>query len=232
MCMAVASSDHTRSTMAHELRAEDRRRVAREIHDRLGNGIALGIRYLDIAELPGRAELPGAMEGIARTRGLLQEMLDVTRSILSDTGRAIPSRDLERDLRLFAESFGTAAPVVEISVCGDEAVISPARREELFIILREALCNALTHARAQRIHVRVHIGESRIRGVVDDDGRGFDAQALTIATGRGQGLRSIRERAYALDGQAEISTESGHGTHVVVTFPAHTKARTCCHRRS
>jgi signal transduction histidine kinase len=224
--IVVASYDRARSAIAHDLRAADRRRVAREIHDRLGNGIALGIRYLDMVELLGRAELPEAMEDITRTRDLLQEMLDVTRSIVSDARRTIPSRDLERELRLFAESFRTASPIIEIDVSGDEAATCPARKDEFFIILREALCNALTHARAQRIVVRADFSESRIRGVVEDDGTGFDPLSDEIAAGRRQGLRSIRERADASGGEAEISSETGHGTRVMVTLPVQAKACT------
>jgi signal transduction histidine kinase len=184
-----------------------------------------------MVELPGQAGLSETMDGIARTRDLLQEMLDVTRSIISDAGRTIPSRDLERELRLFAESFGTSSPSIEIDVSGDEAGVSPTRREEFFIILREALCNALTHARARRITVRAHFGEGQIRGVVEDDGAGFDAATDETAAGPRQGLRSMRERVDALGGQAEISSEPGHGTRIMASFPAHAKARTASRLR-
>ena len=102
----------------------------------------------------------------------------------------------EVDPAAAAELTGRAADVVQLS--------------------REALSNVSRHAGAATCRVSLYRSEDGGVLEVDDDGRGFDP---ATATGTGQGLRNLRERAEGLGGRAEIDSTPGQGTRVRVTIP-------------
>ncbi len=83
-------------------------------------------------------------------------------------------------------------------------------------LAREALSNVSRHAQAATCRVSLYADQDGAVLEVDDDGRGFDRAK---ATGTGQGLRNLRERAERLGGQAEIHSALGEGTRVRVTIP-------------
>jgi signal transduction histidine kinase len=83
-------------------------------------------------------------------------------------------------------------------------------------LAREALSNVSRHAEAATCRVSLYRAEAGGVLEVDDDGRGFDPGA---ATGAGQGLRNLRERAERLGGQAKIHSIPGEGTRVRITIP-------------
>lgn len=217
MYTALTSYEAARGDLVHELRLADRRRVARDLHDKIGSGIALAIRYLDMMELKHNSG-PEAVTEITRVRESLEEVLETTRSIVSAMRNAIPPGSLERELRIFSKNFATTGAAVDITVYGDDITAPPDFRDELFIILREALRNALMHAFPRKVVVRVFFSDTRIVGVVEDDGVGFTKDA-DLAARPGHGLTSMRERAGALGGNAEITSRPGRGTRVAVTLP-------------
>jgi signal transduction histidine kinase len=90
----------------------------------------------------------------------------------------------------------------------------------LFRAIKELLNNAAKHARATRVLVALHFRRGRLRIVVADDGRGFDAPAALAPERRqGLGLADMRERITSLGGQMAISTGKGQGTEVVLEIP-------------
>jgi signal transduction histidine kinase len=97
----------------------------------------------------------------------------------------------------------------------EEAVVSPQTREALLRIVREAVTNATRHGGASEISVELAAGEG-LRLRVQDNGRGFDAEAVN---GYGFGLTSMRERAEALGGSLTLGPRAGGGTTVEVSLP-------------
>jgi signal transduction histidine kinase len=91
-------------------------------------------------------------------------------------------------------------------------------REELFLVLREALSNSLRHARPRTITVEVRISRPRVDALVSDDGRGFDAQTAHSAP-TGTGLPSMAERTRRVGGTLEVDSRPGHGTTVRCHIP-------------
>ncbi len=91
--------------------------------------------------------------------------------------------------------------------------------DEAFLIVREALRNALTHGAPQSVVVGVEVTRRQIRAWVDDDGSGFacgdDAESPTAGTG----LAAMRERAAMLGGSVSIVSKPDHGTSVELTVP-------------
>jgi signal transduction histidine kinase len=104
-----------------------------------------------------------------------------------------------------------------ISVVGDEEAASAEVREQLFLVLREALRNAVAHSGADKVSVQVSTDSERIVGVVEDDGRGFDRKPREQS--EAGGLAYMAERASLLGGSCSIESAPGRGTRVETGFP-------------
>ena len=123
-------------------------------------------------------------------------------------------------MEALADDLGTvAAPEVQASVTvrGDESLLAPPVRDELFLILREAVRNAAAHSGARRIAVELAVGGDLVTAVVEDDGRGLEAARARRAGGTG--LASMEERASLLGGTFGLSSSPGRGTRVEVAVP-------------
>jgi signal transduction histidine kinase len=104
---------------------------------------------------------------------------------------------------------------VEARLVTDEVLtLPPAVEEALYAIAVEALNNALKHASATTVTVKLHAGESRIHMEVIDNGRGFEP--LRVKESWGMGLKNMRARVEHLNGKLDISSTPGAGTHVKV----------------
>jgi signal transduction histidine kinase len=186
---------------------EDRRRLARELHD----GVVQELGYIR-AESHGISHDEGLRE---RILGAVDRGLDEARAAVDALGRS-PDEPLgfvvHRAAQQVAERYG-ARVVVELD---DTVEADQNQRHALVRITREAVSNAVRHGRAECIRIRVHRDPEGRRLVVHDDGRGF---AVDLASGgSGYGITSMRERAEALPGSFQIRSEPGCGTQVGVTW--------------
>ena len=100
---------------------------------------------------------------------------------------------------------------------GDEAQISTGLREQLFLVLCEAVRNAVSHSGGNKVTVAVSVDQERISGVVEDDGRGFDQE--TVGSDEVGGLAYMTEGASLLGGACSVDSVPGEGTRVEVSFP-------------
>jgi signal transduction histidine kinase len=105
-----------------------------------------------------------------------------------------------------------------LSVVGDEGAIPGEAREQLFLVLREAVRNAVTHSGAAKVVVSVDVEGGRVAGAVEDDGRGFDPG--TVEGGTSGGLAYMAERVSVLGGNWSVDSAPGEGTRVAVSLPA------------
>jgi PAS domain S-box-containing protein len=207
--------------IAHELttraQAEERRRLSRELHDRVAHDIALVHQSLELHEVlkttdPERAA--AKMELASRT---VKEALESTRDLSMELREPEVRRGLEAALANLLRDI--VPPTVEsnLSVEGDEALVPPEVRNQLFLILREAIRNAVTHSGTGRIAVELDVGRERVAGRVEDDGGGFDPDEIrTAASG---GLRAMEERAALVGATLDLSSAPGRGTTIKVSIP-------------
>jgi signal transduction histidine kinase len=101
---------------------------------------------------------------------------------------------------------------VTIAAAPEERLPAPAEAVAYFLV-SEALANVAKYARASRVHVSVSDRDGRVLVDVDDDGIGGASPS------RGSGLRGLADRVHALDGQLELESESGRGTHLHAEIP-------------
>ena len=158
----------------------------------------------------------GELRGI--TASLLDEVRRLARglrpSVLDDLGLAAA---LERDTADYTRACGISVDVY----APDLAARLPAEVETaLYRIAQEALTNVLKHAAAKAVSLVVQRESSGVHLTVEDDGRGFDNDALLQApAGKGLGLLDIRERAALLNGSVTLESRQGSGTTVHVYIP-------------
>ena len=195
---------------------EDRERIAKELHDGAIQALfAVGMGLQGSALLAGdddlRGRLQNAVEELDRViRDLRNYIFGLRPGILAD-------RQLDQALKGLVEEFQQRTGVLAIAEVDPAAAAElTGRAADVVQLAREALSNVSRHAEAAT--VRVSLFRDKAAGVleVDDDGRGFDP---ATATGTGQGLRNLKERAGGLGGRAEIHSAPGQGTRVRVTIP-------------
>ena len=211
-----------------EVTEAERQRLARELHDQVGQNLtALGIN-LNIV----RTQLPEEAAALVRSR------LDDSLSLVEQTAARI--RDVMANLRPpVLDDYGLVAALhwyeeqfarrtdIAIAVEGEEPAPRLAARVEnaLFRIAQEALTNVAKHAQATQVTVTVEVDSGTLRLVVADDGVGFDP-STTLRTspahladpdgGRGWGLLTMTERAEAVGGRCRIESDPRQGTRVIV----------------
>lgn len=197
----------------------ERRRLAAELHDGIGQSLALLRRQL--ASLLGDAAFSGLDGELARSLELLDRALRSTRSL---TFRISPpvlhDLGLPAALSWLAEDFdGRHGPAVSYRGAGPAPVLDETLRTLLFRAARELLVNAVKHAEAARIELRCETGPDGLRISVVDDGRGFDPERVEPSADGGFGLCAVRERIEHLDGRLELDSAPGRGCRAALVLP-------------
>lgn len=192
-----------------EVRTDERRRIARDLHDRLGEQLSLGLRQLDLQEI---ADLEDSRSETLIVRNVLIDVMHRLRLIASDL-REEPLASLEKALVRFLDSLGAEAEV-RLRISGDETSVSPLVLDETFLIIREAVRNALTHGAPHLVLIEVDLAPHLLHASVEDDGSGFEPDKKERARFVGTGLTSMHERAACAGGKLVVSSAPGKGTRV------------------
>jgi PAS domain S-box-containing protein len=216
---------HELASAAHRTREQEKRRIARELHDELGQ--ALTALQMDVAWCRERvaAEQEALAARLDRMGSVLETTVAATRRIASDL-RPLMLDDLglKPALEWLVESFTQHTGVrCELSVSPEELELPDPHATAVFRVVQEALTNVAKHARAARVDVDVGQEDSMLAVRVHDDGVGF------IATDAPKpdsfGLLGLRERAALLGGEAKVESAPGRGTEVEVRFPLAAEVR-------
>jgi signal transduction histidine kinase len=191
---------------------EDRRRLARELHD----GVVQELGYIRSESGALRKLDPPRTE---RILGACDRALDEARQAVEAMGRSGEGEEplgftVHRAARQVADRFGVA---LELEL-DDTVTADQGQRHALLRIVREAVGNAARHGKASRLKIELQrTSTNRRRLVVCDDGKGFDVSAA-MTQQRGFGLTSMRERSEGLPGAFEVESAPGAGTTVMVTW--------------
>jgi PAS domain S-box-containing protein len=200
-----------------EVQEEERRHLARELHDEIGQALtAAKINLQSVTGNGGSATVARVEETIAILDRLLGQVrqisLDLRPSMLDDLG-LLPA------LRSLVDQQGRRASVeMRFSAGTFPENLDAAIQTTCFRIAQEAITNALRHAHATRIDVNLCCEGENLRLVIRDNGAGFDAE-LAQAQTIGLGLIGIKERAALVGGRARISSSPDKGTTIEVSMP-------------
>lgn len=214
---------HRLAARMSEAQETERRRLAIELHDRVGQNLtALGINLNIVRSLLPQDQMARLGPKLDTAMSLLEETIERIRDLNSDLRPPVlDDYGLLAALRWFCQRF-TERTGLETVVEGRE----PDPRLEqmadigLFRIAQEALTNAAKHARARSVVVRYEEDGGVVRLTIADDGVGFDPSTYRSSERRaGWGLIGMQERAAAVGGQLRIESKPGAGTRVLVSIP-------------
>jgi signal transduction histidine kinase len=215
-----------RLVTAHE---EERRRIARDLHDGVGQKLTATILSLDAAEaglggmapLPARAHAPG--DRVSAARGVINlarqhavAALDEVREVCS---RLRPPRlseiGLGSALLELADSVGIPVEVRFRPSILPAGLLDPDREIDAYRIVQEALGNAARHSRASQAWLDAEVADGVITIQIGDNGLGFDPSVTPV----GLGLAGMDERASILQGRLDIRSAPGMGTRLELEIP-------------
>ena len=204
---------------------EERRRVARDLHDDLGQDLAGTAMQLEAIERAWPNGPEKALPALHKARALLADateraydvILSLRPSVLDDLGLAAAIRShAGRVLQ------GTGTRFV-LKADNFERRLPPEMETAVFRSVQEALGNAVRHGQAKEISVVLSVRDGLVEVVVADDGVGFDVQGVTSAGGgqgvRGLGLLGMQERVSPWGGEVQVESEPGRGTRLSIRVP-------------
>jgi len=204
------------------IREDERRRLARELHDGPAQALAAALFAVDLAvhalersPATARDELLGARELVRDARDDVRALMAGLRPrLLEDRGLVIALRGLAAMPPLWGTDVS-----VETRGIADNARLPSDIELALFRIAQEAVSNARRHGAASLVRVELEAGSHTVKLLVADDGRGMPEGTVQSAVSRGEGLPGMRERAQLLGGELTIDSTPGVGTRVLVSLP-------------
>lgn len=206
------------------IQEEERRRLARDLHDSLGQMLT-GIKYIVEATLdqPWPGERRAAYNQLHSLVPTIQEAVEELRRIVLEL-RPLSLDDLGllATMGWYFRELAKTHPEVEVVQRLDvtESDIPHHLRTPMFRILQEATNNAVKHSGASRLEVTIDLSEGRLRLQIRDDGVGFDPGLQRREVGnRGFGLTSMRERTDFSGGRFALSSAPGEGTTLQAEWP-------------
>jgi signal transduction histidine kinase len=213
-----------------EAQENEQRRIARELHDQVGQtvtGLSLGLKGLE-RRLAAAGPDGAVQEQVHWLQKLTSELgRDIHRAAADLRPTALDDLGLQEALAAtasdWAERFGIA---VDIQFIGDDKRLPPEIETVVYRVVQEALTNILKHARARNVSIVLERRAQRLRVIVEDDGVGFDPDhpaAVSEAEGRRTrpplGLSGARERLSLVNGTLSIESAPGEGTALFIVIP-------------
>lgn len=197
----------------------ERQRLSRQMHDgpaqALSNFILqteIAMRLFEIDPLKSKEELESlklsATQAFQKVRDFIFELRPM---MLDDLG-------LAPTVRRYVDAMQTHPGMsIQLTVSGMERRLEPYLEVMIFRAIQELLGNAVRHSQASEVRIQLDLGDTAVKVMVDDDGKGFDPEVLKERTN--MGIKVIRDRVEMLGGDFQLSTKVGEGTRIAFTIP-------------
>jgi signal transduction histidine kinase len=208
-----------------EERRSERARIARDLHDTLLQSLFGASMLLETALKVTATDSP--------SEPLLSRAVSVIRAAIEE-GRntlhrlqvpAATSGSLEQSLAETGDQLTHGGPRFQIFVKGTPRSLDAAVQEQVYLIGREALVNALRHAAATHIEAEIEYLSTRVRVIVRDNGTGIDHEVLQLERDSHWGLLGMNERAKNIGGQLRVWSKRGAGTEIEISVADRFEAR-------
>lgn len=197
---------------------DERKRIARELHDNLAQYLTALRLKLDTLAQPAGAPARKAVDEFAaligELGGVVHRMAFELRPVVLD------ELGLRHAVEHYLEEWAERAKLqidTEIDLNGHE--LPPAIQATLFRVLQEAIANVLRHANATHVGVILEATDDTVRLIVEDDGRGFPPDDSGTPGGERLGLIGMRERLALVDGELDVESLPNHGTTLFMNIP-------------
>lgn len=206
---------------------EERKRIARDIHDGPAQSLANVVLRLEICEKlldenpqKGKVELENLKKLVKDSlKGMRQLIFDLRPMTLDDLG-LIPA--IKRFLKDFESHFQISTNLL---ISGEEKRLNQKTETGLFRIIQEALNNVAKHSQARKVRVTIAINQRYVIINITDDGKGFEVDKVLSReySSESLGLPGIRERAELLGGKLTVKSSPGKGASITVNVPLEIK---------
>jgi signal transduction histidine kinase len=215
---------HREMNFDSEERRSERVRIARELHDTLLQGFIGASLLLHQAVEQTPADSP-SKPSLTRALRLVHQAIDEGRVVLQglrSASASTTSMSLEDALSKLGDECGPeSAMQFRLLVSGHSRAMKPTVQEQIYLIAREALVNALRHSEATSIEAEVEYLPGRIRVAVRDNGRGIDPEVIRSGRRSGHwGMASMRERAENMGARFKVRSRAAAGTEVELSVPS------------
>lgn len=202
---------------------EERKRLARELHDDSAQTLTGLLMTLTVAEGALTSSPQQARKTLAKSQSQVQMALrEIRKAILDLRPGALDDLGLASAVRWHADEHLRPLGIkVSLDITGDEGGASGPVVTAIFRIVQEAVINIAKHSQAKNARISLDFRESEVLVLLEDDGRGFDPGSLKQPqdSGRGLGLLGMRERAELFGGTVDIESSPGSGTRIRVRVP-------------
>ncbi len=207
-----------------EVQEEDRRQVAYDIHDGLGQLMTAASMHLEsYSRYRGQAQSAVGDKEFAKARSCLQDAVVEMRRLVSELGPLLLEGVglMEASRRLLGDMAERANWETEFEGEADGSRLDPMAETALYRIVQEALSNVTKHAHTEKVRIAFKREKESLRLEIRDWGCGFDPNSMPERpeAGRRVGLLGMRERAVLIGGELSIESSPGKGTSIVVTVP-------------
>ncbi|KAA0943066.1 PAS domain S-box protein [Pseudomonas sp. ANT_H14] len=214
-----ASRAQLRELSAHleTVREEEKARIAREVHDELGQMLTVLKLETSMCELAYAQLDPGLHERLNSMKRLISQLFQLVRDVATALRPPILDAGIASAIEWQARRFESRTQIpCLVQVPDNLPALSDAKAIGLFRILQEALTNVMRHAQAHTVELTLAVEGANLRLTISDDGAGF-----VPAPGRpvSFGLVGMRERVLIMGGQLTLDSELGEGTTLSVTVP-------------
>ncbi|HEX5410838.1 MAG TPA: PAS domain S-box protein [Terriglobia bacterium] len=220
----LEQSEHVRDLSALLLQAQDneRRRVARELHDSAGQILTvLNLNLATFVRLASQNPRPD-INIITDSQGLVQQLIRETRTMSYLLHPPmLEERGLAEALRWYVRGLGERSPVqIDLEIPIDFKRLAPVLELVMFRVVQEALTNIHRHSRSKTAKIRLAQSDTTVAVEIEDRGQGISAEKLMEiqSHGSGVGVRGMRERVRLVKGEMKIESNR-KGTKISVVFP-------------
>lgn len=201
----------------------ERSRIAREIHDELGQALAVLKCRVGLIENKLEPHQNLLREDCREILHYLDQVIEETRRLSKDLSPSIvEDLGLEPALHWLFKNFNKCNAIqLMLHMSPLEHRFSSQTAMFIYRIFQEGLTNIARHAQAGRVTVRIEKGEGQVHFLLEDDGRGFDPEETQsrVEPGRGLGLSTIRQRIRMLGGRLDLWSRPGQGTRLAFVIP-------------
>jgi two-component system sensor histidine kinase UhpB len=234
MLEAIDDATRLRANQIINAQEQERKRIARELHDETSQ--VLTSLLISLAILEETTTTQEARDRIADTRKLAHQTLRAIRNLSIDLRpSALDDLGLLPALRWYVKEYQQKCSIsVEFNATGFKRRLPAELETALYRIVQESLTNTARHANAHTVTITMKEDVYAVYATIVDDGSGFDVAALLKSSDqeRGLGLAGMNERALLLNGRLSIISSPGHGTKVELRIPLQPLEDTSIHTQS
>jgi signal transduction histidine kinase len=202
-------------------REDERRRIARELHDEAGNALTAAIFHIDLESIKLPPEADAARDVLSTTRARLMECSATLHNIAySLRPRVLEDLGLGPALQSLVDQTRELGKIdADLLITGPATRLSEMIDLTIFRVVQEALTNVLKHAQARHTWVHLDYQPRTLCITIEDDGIGAAAPRRVARRGSGLGLAGMRERIEMLDGILHIGPRQPRGTRIIAELP-------------